>query len=184
MRWDCEMRLKFSNFEESLQLLFCSVCHLCFTASISKVKATQILVNKLRIFLTNCKCILLAHIDRDEPFARLHTLIASWPRIPLVGNVMLVSRSVPKIWSLETGAWSLELGDVFWKFFWFFIKKNALFLCKKKCYESLLELASRSSRLTRKAQASSSAQISKLQDRLGFYGSVLPANKHKQNRKM
>ena len=58
------------------------------------------------------------------------------------------------------------------------------FYAKKKCFESLLELASRSSRLIRKVQASSSTQISKLQDRLGSYGSVLPANKHKQNRKL
>ena len=39
----CEMRPEFSNFEESLQLLFYSVCGVCFTTSISKAKTTQIL---------------------------------------------------------------------------------------------------------------------------------------------
>ena len=51
---------------------------------------------------------------------------------------------------------------------------------KKKCYGSLLELASRSSRLIRKVQALSSTQISKLQDLLGFYGSILPDKKELQ----
>ena len=54
------------------------------------------------------------------------------------------------------------------------------FYAKKKCYGSLLELASRSSRLIRKLQASSLTQISKLKDRLGFYGSVLPDKKELQ----
>ena len=67
-------------------------------------------------------------------------------KIPLVGNVIMVPRSVPKIWSLELGAWSLELEawsleltgrswsfDMFFEnFFNFSSKKNALFLCKKK----------------------------------------------------
>ena len=105
----------------------------------------------------------------------------------LVGNVMLVPRSVPKIRSLELEAWSLELTVRSWslemffeKFFNFSSKKNALFYSKKKCYGSLLEVASWSSRLIRKVQASSSTQISKLQDRLGFYGSVLADKKELQ----
>jgi hypothetical protein len=89
-------------------------------------------------------------------------------------------------WSLKLGAWSLRVGLGAWRcflkiFLIFHQKKNALFFyAKKKCYELLLELASRSSRLIRKVQASSSAPIFKIQDRLGFYGSVLHGKKLKK----
>ena len=88
-RWDsdevrlrdqmCEMRLEFSNFEESLQLLFYSVCRVCFTASISKTKATQILVNKLRNLSDKSHAYFASSYRSRQTFGTVtsHTLRAS-----------------------------------------------------------------------------------------------------------